>query len=128
MYVKVLDSNPILATKLIKYKKNNEEMEYLIFNDIELDSFLVRLNKENISYIVEDVLWEQEIIDKVKNRKFANRSELIDFIQNDTEPESQIIDSLKKENEGLKNKLSQHEDVIDFLIQSQGIVIKNKTT
>lgn len=81
----------------------------MCFSLDEFNNFMLTL--EN-GYTVEELQWDNSVIEKTKGKIFNSRTELIEFLQNDIIPESEIIPNLKKENEELKTKLSDTENAL----------------
>ncbi|MCE5220058.1 MAG: hypothetical protein LLF98_02020 [Clostridium sp.] len=123
MYVRLCGDSPIFAIGIFTTTNNNlyaikELLKFsiannniAIFEEYEYNLVLNILNNNNISfsYTELDYLNYKE---KTKDIKFNSRTELLKYLQEDVEPESQIISNLKNENTNLKLQLQQTEDVL----------------
>jgi len=89
-----------------------EDNSIVCYGEKELNYALNVLNKYNIKYTIEDIIVSDDIIDKIKDVKYKNKTEAINHIENNIEPESVKKARLEQENEDLKFKLQQTEDVL----------------
>jgi len=85
-----------------------------IICDTDNDLYFTKqiLDKNNITYSVEDIIITEEIINKTKDVVYKNSNEIYDHIENNIEPESIKKARLEQENIDLKLRLQQTEDVL----------------
>jgi len=83
-----------------------------IFCDTDNDLIITKNILKDIPYLVEDIILSEDIINKTKNIIYQNIEELQNHIENNIEPESVKKVKLQQENENLKVKLQQTEDVL----------------
>ncbi len=107
------DLNNIDGNKISLQIENNS---IICYGDKELNYALNVLDEYNIKYTIEDVIISDDIINKTKDVKYKNRIEAVNHIENNIEPESVKKARLEQENEDLKIKLQQTEDVLLVLM------------
>lgn len=108
IYIKVVDGDVIYATHFISTITNREDesiRQKLISYQIESNGIVIYpnqsildieniLNELNIQYVVEELDYNS-YVEKSQNIKYGSRTEAIEHLQNDIEPQSQIIPNIK---------------------------------
>lgn len=118
MYVRVGDGIPEFAigifvvesdeitlreiNELSIYAKNNNQI--ITYKNYEYNLIVEILNKYNLSFIYNKIN-TNELIEKTKNIKFNSPKEVINFLEDNIEPESQIIPNLKNDKDLLGKQL-----------------------
>jgi hypothetical protein len=121
LYIKLQDNNVVFATHFIRciFDKKKYNIPFQIENDgvvcysvEEKQQVENILNNYNITFTTEVLSFTEEQKNKVQGIKYNSRSEAIKHLLEDEEPKDQIIVNLKQENQFLKERLSQTEDVL----------------
>lgn len=110
MWLKTIDGNAIFATHFVHVQVNCQDkniVEKLLQYQIEKNGIVVYpeddlqkleavLQDLGLSYTIEQLSHDPAHVAKTQGIKYASRSEAIEHILNDKEPEGMIISNLKK--------------------------------
>lgn len=119
MWLKTIDGNAIFATHFVHVQIDRQDkntIEKLLHYQVETDGIVVYpeddlqkletiLQDSGLSYTIEQLTHDPAHVVKTQGVKYASRSEAIEHILNDKEPESMIVSNLKK-------KLAEKDDEI----------------
>jgi hypothetical protein len=122
MYFTLNNNKVVFAKYLINLKLtddiiNNlsfcqfEKDNIVVYDDVKLEVIKNKLNSYNLVYTIQELNYDS-FINKSTNIKYTNNNEVINHLLNNIEPESVKKVRLEQENEDLKVKLQQTEDVL----------------
>jgi hypothetical protein len=109
MYIRIDDGVTIYASFFVHVSLDDNLKKELMMFQIESDGIIMypnddlnflknKLDNLNLTYTVEELLFDQQLLDKSQNVKYSSRTEAIEHLLNDQEPESQVIPNIKKDN------------------------------
>jgi hypothetical protein len=128
MYISVNNGKTIFATHLIKANIDKEirmELPFQIetegvvcYSAEEVEKVKIILDKLKIEYTIETIIFDEKQKEKTNNIKYTSRSEAIKHIQEDAEPQSQVIPNIKKIND-IVGKKSVDLEIENFELKSE---------
>lgn len=92
-----------------------------VYSVSELEQVTKYLDRLNIPYQTESLDFNLAYITKTQGIKYASRSEAIEHILNDKEPESMIIPNLKKKLQEKEEKIAQLTNELNLLKQKHAL-------
>lgn len=135
MWFRVDDGSVVFATYFVHVqvdRQNESIMQKLLPYQVEADGIVVYpeddsqkleaiLKDLGLSYKVEKLNHDPAHVAKTQGVKYASRSEAIEHILNDKEPESMIIPNLKKKLQEKEEKIVQLTNELNLLKQKHAL-------